>query len=108
MPAWLIPILASIAGAGVTSALGGTSSSQTQSSNTDPFYALMSPFGIGQILQRMGAMGNAGMPAGAMGSNPLLGMMGGDIWKSIGNAWPDLMKKVNTKQTISRHGLGLG
>jgi len=108
MPAWLIPILASIAGAGVTTALGGTRSKQTQSSNTDPFYALMSPYGIGQMLQRMGAMSNAGMPAGAMGSNPLLGMMGGDIWKSIGNAWPDLMKKVGTKSTVWADSLRRG
>jgi hypothetical protein len=108
MPAWLIPILASVAGAGALSLFGGTKSKQSQSSTTDPFYALMSPYGIGQILQRMGALGNAGFPAGAMGNNPLLGMMGGDIWKSIGQAWPDLMKAVGTKNTVYADSLKKG
>jgi len=74
---------------GVSSLFGLGKSKTKTSSTTDPFYAMMSPYAIGQVLNRFGALQGAGFPQGAMnfgGSN----MIGGDIWKTILQQWPKI------------------
>lgn len=91
------PFLGSLIGSvligGLSTILGGTKSKSTTTTptTTDPFYALMSPYAIGQIVNRMGALQGAGFPAGAMntaGGN----YIGQDIWKQILAAWPQITK----------------
>jgi hypothetical protein len=84
-------LLGSLLITGVTQALGGTKSKQstTTSSTTDPFYALMSPKVVGDVMNRFGAFQNAGMPAGTIntaGSD----FLQQDIWKQILKQWPNI------------------
>jgi hypothetical protein len=96
MPAWLIAMLGSGLITGLTSVLGGGKSKQTASSTTDPFYALMSPKVIGDVMNRFGAFQNAGMPSGAInmaGSN----FLQQDIWKQILQQWPKIKSGMKMK-----------
>ena len=96
MPGWLIALMGASLLGGIGQATGATKSKQETSSTTDPFYALMSPYVIGNMLNRFGALSNAGFPSGAM--NTLGGMnLGNDIWKVIAQQWPQIKSGMKVK-----------
>jgi len=101
MAPWLATLLAPSLATGVASLFGGTTSKQKTSSTTDPFYALMSPYAIGMLLQRMGGLSNAGFPEGALGSmGGMIPDLGGDIWKVIQRSWPKIKAGLNIENNV--------
>lgn len=69
----------------------------TTPSNTDPYYAMMSPYILGQLMDNLKSFQGFGMPQGMLQTNMFGPQMYNDIWGNIQKMWPSLLAKAGGK-----------